>query len=173
MLDVRGIADAFETLLTKSWPTPDLDEVLSRVRAADSLAELQARLRRVFPRVHAEHPGAHFWCKDESSNFLAVCSNFVDAAGVDEDVVLSGINDYDPRLPWTRQAGIYIRDDREVFRSGTPKLDIVERQDRDGETIWLKTSKVPYGTEDELSGGTVGGFSVISTEEAVALSRDR
>ena len=141
--------------------------------AAGSLNELRARLRPVFARVHAEHPGAHLWCKDESSNFLAVCSNFVDAAGIDEDVILSGINDYDPRLPWTRQAGIYIRDDREVFQSGMPRLDIVERQDREGETIWLKTSKVPYGTDGDMPGGTVGGFSVISTEEAVALSRHR
>jgi hypothetical protein len=173
VVDVAGIAEAFSVLLGRSWPTPALDDALARIRVARSIDEVRARLRTIFSRVHAQHGGVHLWCKDEGSNFLAVCSRFVAASGLDEGVLLSGINDYDPRLPWTRQAGIDIRDDREVFRSGSPKLDIVERQDREGETIWLKTSKVPCGTTGAMAGGTVGGFSVISTEDAVALSRGR
>lgn len=142
-----------------------------RVGEAPSPTAFHASLRTLFSRVHRTHPGAHLWCKDEASNFLGACPLFIEASGLSEETLLSGINDYDPRLPWTRQAGIYIRDDREVFQSQTPKLNIVERQDRENETIWLKTSKVPYRNEDRSTGGTVGGFAVISASEALALSR--
>jgi len=87
--------------------------------------------------------------------------------------MLSGINDHDSRLPWTRQAAMYTRDDRRVYESQSPDLNIVERQDREGETVWLKTSKVPYQASDGSTGGTVGGFAVISAKEALALSRER
>ncbi len=144
-----------------------------RVGEAPNVGVFRATLRTLFARVHRRHPGAHLWCKDESSNFIGACPRFIEASGLDEDTLLSGINDHDSRLPWTRQASIYTRDDREVFQSQTAKLNIVERQDREDETIWLKTSKVPYHSKDRKTGGTVGGFSVISASEALALSRNR
>ncbi len=159
-------------MLNESWPGASHGELAARVERAETPAEFHDALERLFKRVHRVHPGAHFWVKDAQSHFLAVCSNFLRASELDRATLLSGINDVDSRLPWMRQGPLYVRDDREVFRSGVAKLDIVERQDRDDETIWLKTSKVPYRVSDNSSGGTVGGFERIDAKEAWRLSRN-
>jgi len=69
-------------------------------------------------------------------------------ATIDDEVLLSGMDDLDPRLPWSRQGPVYIRDDRAVFTSNTPKINIVERPDREDGVVWLKTSKVPFRNPD-------------------------
>ncbi len=166
-----AISRALGTLLESSWPDSRVARPLVAVGEATDLQDLRDKLAPVFERIQGVYPGAHFWVKDEKSNFLGACSNLIEASGIDTGTFFSGINDLDPRLPWMRQGPLYIRDDREVYETGQPKLDIVERQDRADGTLWLKTSKVPYHSEDRASGGTVGGFNVISTKEAWALSR--
>jgi len=169
-LSYRGIARAFDVLIETSWS--DVDPPLDAVHAATDRETLRAALATLFSHVHARHPGAHLWVKDQDSRFLAACSNLVAACGLDEETFLSGINDLDPRIAWNRQGPLYVRDDAEVFASGTPKVNIIERQDRPGgEVVWLKTSKVPFRNADGVTGGTVGGFEVITDKEAWQLSR--
>jgi hypothetical protein len=76
-----------------------------------------------------------------------------------------------PAVVWNRQAAVYMRDDREVMLSGAPRFDIVERQDREAGTVWLRTSKVPYACP--AGQGTVGGFDTISAAHAAELARKR
>jgi len=127
----------------------------------------------VAEKVRSTYPNARFWWKDERSHFLGACSQFIEDTGLEQDVLLSGISDSDSRLPWTRQAALYLRDDREVFDSKQARINIVERQDRPEGTFWLKTSKVPFRNQDEMTGGTVGGFEMITAQEAWRYSREK
>lgn len=128
---------------------------------------LQGRLGPIFRLLEEDAASLHVWVKNEHSHFLAVSSNLVTASGVSEAVMLSGINDADERLTWARQGPLYLRDDRRVMTEDKPRLRIIERQDTETDTIWLKTSKAPH---NEGTGGTVGTFEVISQGEAWRLS---
>jgi hypothetical protein len=88
------------------------------------------------------HGTAMFWWKDETSRFLGFCPRLSLASGV-EGHLLVGHGDADPRVAWTRQAALYMRDDREV--------------------------KVPYTST--AGAGTVGGFDTISVSEAQRLTK--
>ncbi len=78
-----------------------------------------------------------------------------------------GLSDVSPEVAWSRQGNLYRRDDRAVLDALSPKLNIVERQDRSDGTIWLRTSKVPY--RSAAGAGTVGGLDIISEQTAQRL----
>lgn len=168
--DYRAASQALGTLLDATWPGSGAEPLLAALGDATDVDGFRATLGEIFGAVHASFPGAHLWWKDEHSHFLGACPNLLKASTLDEATLLSGIDDHDPRLPWTRQAALYVKDDREVFVAQQAKLNIVERQDQVDGTVWLKTSKVPYRNPDG-TGGTVGGFEVIDEKAAWKLKR--
>lgn len=162
-----AIVAAFTLLLERSWPVPsalaDLREASRRGTAPEAAL---TRMLVVFDTVHARHGTAMFWWKDEDSRFLGFCPRVALASGL-EARLLVGQTDADPRVAWNRQAALYARDDRDVMTGGVPRFDIVERQDREDGTVWLRTSKVPYTSAG--GAGTVGGLDTISVSEAQRL----
>ena len=57
---------------------------------------------------------------------------------------LIGIDDFDQRLPWMLQATKYRVDYEEVYKSGKPKQDIMERQkSAQGTIVWVRAGKAP------------------------------
>lgn len=172
-IDFLAVAAAFDTLVNESWPGAHPGAQLQHLSQCRDVASFRRQFAGICESLRAKHPMARFWWKNEASQFLGACSAFVVDSGLEPEELFAGIADDDARLPWTRQAVLYMRDDKKVFSSNRAKIDIVERQDRPGGTVWLKTSKVPYRNRDGLTGGTVGGFEVISTAEAWTLSRKR
>ena len=124
-------------------------------------------LQRVFDEAHAAFPTVCFWWKDQDSTFLGCCRRLNPAAGLPVGAHLVGLSDASPQVAWNRQGNLYRRDDRAVLDAMTPKLNIVERQDRPEGTIWLRTSKVPY--RSAAGAGTLGGFDSITEAQAMAL----
>lgn len=165
-----AVVRAFATLLEHSWSRPGLGAELARLGTEDRPRFLVRRLLTVLDLVHTSYPTAMFWWKDEESRFLGFCPRFAEASGLAADDLL-GRTDDDPRVVWSRQGARYRKDDREVLASAAPRFDIIERQDREGEVVWLRTSKVPYDAAGRL--GTVGGFDTITPAEAQRLSAPR
>ncbi len=164
-----AVVEAFTLLLERSWPVqPALDDLREAARASSRTDVACTRLLAAFDAVHARHGTAMFWWKDEDSRFLGFCPRVALASGL-EGRLLVGETDADPRVAWNRQAALYARDDRDVMVSGTPRFDIVERQDREDGTVWLRTSKVPYTRAAQS--GTVGGLDTISVSEAQRLAK--
>ncbi|MBN8610089.1 MAG: hypothetical protein J0L92_05880 [Deltaproteobacteria bacterium] len=164
-----SVIEAFTLLLERSWPVqPALEDLREAARVAARQEVACARLLAAFDAVHARHGTAMFWWKDETSRFLGFCPRVALASGL-EARWLVGETDADPRVAWNRQAALYARDDRDVMSSGTPRFDIVERQDRQDGTVWLRTSKVPYSSN--AGAGTVGGLDTISGNEAQRLTK--
>lgn len=164
----RAVLGALTTLLERSWPVPAALAPLRASSVSDGHAVTIRRVLDALDAVHAVHDTAMFWWKDEESRFLGFCPRLCAASGLSPSILL-GVTDADPRVPWNRQAALYMRDDREVLASGAPRFDILERQDRDTGTVWLRTSKVPYAGVG--GDGTVGGFDTISVAEAQRLAK--
>jgi hypothetical protein len=164
------VVSAFVTLAEQSWPKPEVVSAFALARTAPTTTSQCRALLDALEVAEGAYPTAMFWWKNEVSEFLGFCSRFAEASGV-RALDLLGRTDADPAVTWRRQATLYVRDDREVMLARTPKLDIIERQDRGETTVWLRTSKVPYASGH--GAGTVGGFDTISAAEAVRISRKR
>lgn len=164
------VAAAFATLFRTSWPKPAVIEAVHAATREHAYRNACERLLLAFDAAHAAYPTACFWWKDETSHFLGFCPRLAAAAGLGQFDLL-GRTDGDPDVVWSRQGALYMKDDREVLLSGQPKFDIVERQDREGGTVWLRTSKVPYASP--AGSGTVGGFDMISAAHARELAKAR
>jgi PAS domain-containing protein len=166
---MRPVATAFVLLARRSWSKPEVVRLFSEAERERNAADICRRLLAAFDNAHGAYPTAMFWWKDEGSHFLGFCPRFASASGL-PPIELLGRNDLDPRVAWSRQGALYMKDDREVLGSFAPRFDILERQDREGETtVWLRTSKVPYRAG--AVSGTVGGFDTISTAEALELAK--
>lgn len=165
-----NVVEAFATLFRTSWPHPTVLEAVQSASREHGFREACTRLEAAFDAAYVVYPTACFWWKDEGSRFLGFCPRLATASGVPH-MDLFGRTDADPDVLWNRQAALYMKDDREVLASATPRFDIVERQDRGSETVWLRTSKVPYASP--AGAGTVGGFDMISAAHARELARAR
>jgi hypothetical protein len=167
---MASVVSAFAVLIPKAWPKPELArQIAVAERIPEPLAACK-QLMATLDAVYAAFPTAMFWWKNERSEFLGFCPRFAIASGVVARD-LFGRSDADPAVAWCRQAAVYMRDDRDVMLSAAPRFDILERQDRDGDTVWLRTNKVPY--KSAAGQGTVGGFDTISVAHAQRIAKQQ
>lgn len=99
-------------------------------------------------------PAMIYW-KDKNSIHLGCNETFSYAVGYDNPKDIIGKTDYD--LSWHSQAAKYNRDDQDVIKSGKPKLNIEDTIiDKNGETRYVITNKVPLRDLDEKIIGVLG-----------------
>ncbi len=92
-----------------------------------------------------------FW-KDKNLVYLGCNNLFAKDAGKEKPDDLIGKDDFS--MVWKEQAELYRADDKKVIESGKEKLDFEEPQTTpNGDTIWLKTSKVPL---IDMQGNNIG-----------------
>ena len=120
---------------------------LSEAAVAESKALLQTVIDTAPMRV--------FW-KDRELKYLGCNPAFARDAGKSRPSEIIGRDDY--VMGWSAQADLYRADDRRVMESGVSKLSYDEPQSTpDGQTIWLRTSKVPLRN---ASGDTIGVLGI-------------
>jgi PAS domain S-box-containing protein len=120
---------------------------LSEAAVAESKALLQTVIDTAPMRV--------FW-KDRELKYLGCNPAFARDAGKSRPSEIIGRDDY--VMGWSEQADLYRADDRRVMESGVSKLSYDEPQSTpDGQTIWLRTSKVPLRN---ASGDTIGVLGI-------------
>jgi len=106
-------------------------------RLVDSLNESKALLQSVIDTA----PVRIFW-KSPDLTYLGCNPLFARDAGKQSPAEVVGCTDYD--MGWPDQAERYRADDQRVMASGQSTLGYEEPQTTpDGQTIWLRTSKVP------------------------------
>ncbi|WP_150048424.1 MULTISPECIES: bifunctional diguanylate cyclase/phosphodiesterase [Methylomonas] len=109
-----------------------------------------------------------FW-KDKSFRYQGCNPAFARDAGENSPEALLGKDDF--QLCWREQAALYQADDRQVMTSGVAKLSFEEQQTTpNGQTIWLRTSKVPLRNADREIIGILGMYEDI-TEHKLAVER--
>lgn len=104
-----------------------------------------------------------FW-KDTQLRYLGANYLFAKDAGLTNGIDLIGKDDY--QLSWKENADIYRADDREVMNLGISKLSYEEPQtNTEGNTIWLRTSKVPFYNEKNEIIGILGIYDDITKQK--------
>jgi PAS domain S-box-containing protein len=103
-----------------------------------------------------------FW-KDRDGRYLGCNRAFARDAGLSEPAELVGLEDFD--LGWRAQAELYRADDRSVMDSGQPRLGYLEPQSTPtGDTLWLRTSKVPLTDDAGQVIGILGLYEDVTTQ---------
>ena len=132
---------------------------LAEARARHAEAQLEQSQHLVQTIIDAL-PLRVFW-KDRNLHYLGCNASFARDAGKSRPAEVLGKDDY--QLAWTDQAALYRSDDRQVLSSATPKYSYEEPQTTpDGNTIWLRTSKLPLRSPDGETIGLLGIYEDIS-----------
>jgi two-component system sensor histidine kinase/response regulator len=77
-------------------------------------------------------------------------------------------------MGWAAQADLYRADDRQVMESGQARLDFEEPQTTpDGNTLWLRTSKVPLRDAAGTVTGVLGLYDDITARKRTELALAR
>jgi hypothetical protein len=153
---------AYQSVMNASWPTlhPAMAERSAHWGAA-SPETLEAELRDYVRQ--ASDPACRvrvFWKMGPGFTFAGCNEHFARDAGIPAAQLL-GKDDFDSKLPWVQQAAKYRLDDEAVFKSGTPKLDIIERQrGATGTITWVRAGKAPIRTPREII-GILGMYEVL------------
>ncbi len=151
---------------------PESDEWGFIASALSDMSQKVVEFRNLLQRVIDTAPIRVFW-KDRDLRYLGCNPAFAQDAGKTHPSEIIGKDDY--QMGWASQAEQYRADDRAVMASGIPKLSYEEQQTTpSGQTIWLRTSKVPLRDWDNAIFGVLGIYEDITerkqAEEAVQLA---
>jgi len=171
--EIRGVLAAYKEVMLASWPElhPDL-EARSQRWAEASDDELRYELQG-YLHDSSRSSVRIFWKFTDRFRFAGCNLLFARDAGLNGISDIVGWDDFDERLPWVRQAPKYRADDEEVYRTGTPKLDIVERQGQSEGMHWLRVGKTPIRNAAGEVVGILGMYEVLSSEVGRKLYVER
>jgi len=119
--------------------------------------------RRDFKLIIDSSPIIIFY-KDLDGRFIRVNKTFAEALKLSEDEFL-GKTVFDFYSAAIAQA--MTDDDQEVFKSGRPKLNIIEQYESASGTRWVQTDKIPIFNENGVAVGLLG-FAQDITERKIA-----
>jgi hypothetical protein len=169
--ELRAVLAAYQLVRKTSWPHlhPAMDQRPVRWEAASEV-DLRAELEGYLKETDA--PGCNvrvFWKLGPKFAFAGLNGHFAKDAGVAAAELL-GADDFDNRLPWAAQAAKYRADDKEVYDSGQPKLDILERQTSSSATVtWVHVGKAPVRTAKGAVIGIFGMYELVDDKTAQKL----
>ncbi len=138
-------------------------DITERKQAEMAIAESSNLLQTIISTA----PIRVFW-KDQNLRYLGCNINFAKDAGMTHPNDVIGKDDF--QLAWVEQAELYRADDRLVIESGIPKLSYDEPQTTPkGETIWLRTSKVPLRHPEGEIFGMLGIYEDITRRKELEI----
>ena len=133
-----------------------VQDITERKLAELALAEAHSLLMTVIDTI----PMRVFW-KDRQLNYLGCNTAFAHDAGRPTTADVVGLDDF--QMGWAAQAELYRADDRQIIDSGDKKLFYDEQQTTaQGQSIWLRTSKVPLNDQNGQVIGVLGVYEDIS-----------
>jgi PAS domain S-box-containing protein len=152
----------------------DMANTASHVIQAGMVEETLRKSEAMMSGILNSIPQGIFW-KDRNSVYLGGNEVFARAAGLSRPDQIAGKTDFD--LPWPREeAQVYRADDREVIRTGQPRLHIVEPlQWADGTRHWVDTTKILLFDGEGQVYGVLGAFEDITERKKIqeALEREK
>jgi hypothetical protein len=174
--ELRAILATYRQVKDASWPTlhPRMANRYPQWPAAGE-AELRTELAEYLAESSANSAVRVFWKLGSKHLFGGCNEHFAKDAGLKASEIV-GIDDFDRRLPWQAQAYKYRADDTEVFTSGKPKLDILERQTSStGSVTWVRVGKAPIKTAAGEVIGILGMYEVVDdkTAKEIIFARSR
>ena len=133
--------------------------ITERKQAEDAVSEARNLLIKIIDTA----PVRVFW-KDRDLRYLGCNLAFAKDAGMRHPQDLIGKDDY--QLVWVAQAERYRADDLAVLESGIDKLFYEEEQTTpSGQTIWLRTSKIPLRRHNNEIFGLLGVYEDVTEQK--------
>ena len=147
-----------------------IEDITERKQMDENIYNSQKLLQRIINLL----PIRIFW-KDTKLVFLGCNDIFAKDAGKNSPEEIIGKDDF--QMGWKDQAKLYQDDDLVVINSGKSKLNFEEAQTTPkGETIWLRTSKVPLTDSKGNIIGILGVYEDITknklAEDELKKSKD-
>jgi PAS domain S-box-containing protein len=135
-------------------------DISERKQAVDEIVQS----RNLLLNIIDTSPSRIFW-KDLDLRYLGCNTLFARDAGKNHPDEIIGKDDY--QMGWSEQAELYRADDRAVMDSGVAKLFFEEPQTTPtGQTIWLRTSKVPLKDQQGKIVGVLGVYEDFTARKA-------
>ena len=132
------------------------EDITEQRLAEAAIAESRNLLLKIIDTV----PARVFW-KDPELRFLGCNTAFAQDGGMQHRDDVIGKDDY--QMAWAAQADFYRADDRAVMASGVARLSFEEQQTTaSGETVWLRTSKIPLINDHNETFGVLGVYEDIT-----------
>ena len=145
-----------------------------RERAKTELERLVAEFsnsRNLLQAIIDSAPVRVFW-KDRESRYLGCNPLFARDAGKQLPAEMIGKDDY--AMNWAELADKYRADDRQVMDSGQSTLNFEEPQTTpSGQTIWVRTSKVPLRDTEGKVIGVLGLYDDITDSKQTASELEK
>lgn len=164
--DLRAVLAAYLTVMEASWPQlhPTMAERAKRWSLAKQ-DELENELAEYLQTsAQSDQHVRVFWKVRPQFKFAGCNQLFANDAGFASPADLVGLDDFDRRLPWGHQAAKYRLDDESVAKSGTPKLDILERQQSSTGITWVRAGKAPIRKVSGEIIGILGMYELLDAE---------
>ena len=172
--ELRAVLAAYKLVMDASWP--DLHATMaerSHRWAAAGEAVLRAELAEYVREASEPRCRVRVFWKLGPEFRLAGCNDHFAADAGLPAADLIGLDDFDRRLPWVHQAAKYRADDEGVYREGTPKLDILERQKGAGGLTWVRAGKAPIRVATGAVIGVLGMYELLDGEAGRKLFAER
>ena len=135
------------------------DNITERKRTEMSIIES----RNILSSIVENAPLRVFW-KDAELRYLGCNTAFARDAGLSRPEDLIGKDDF--QMAWSKQAELYRADDKQVMDSDKQKIGFEEPQTTpDGQTIWLRTFKVPMHDDAGRVIGILGIYEDITARK--------
>ncbi|MCP4683901.1 MAG: PAS domain S-box protein [bacterium] len=142
-------------------------EITERKMAEEAIRKSQQMVQTVLDTI----PVRVFW-KDRNLVYTGCNRLFAQDAGLQSPDEVVGKTDYD--MLWKPVADRYRADDRKVIDAGMLKLGYEEPQTtEDGQTLWLRTSKVPFRDADGNIIGVLGNYEDVTERRKAAVALEK
>lgn len=131
-------------------------DITERKQVESAIQDSKNLLQTVIDNV----PMRVFW-KDLALNYLGCNPAFAKDAGLHSPRELIGKDDF--QMSWAQEAELYRNDDLKIISSGNAKINFEEPQTTpQGQTVWLRTSKVPLKNRENEVIGVLGIYDDIT-----------
>lgn len=168
-IEIQGRVVSFEDQKIRIFAIRDISE---QKAFRDALQKSKDTLQKIIDTL----PQSVFW-KDRESKFLGCNRRFLQMVGVKDVSEIIGKTDLEI-WPNLEEAEIYIRSDKKVMETGVAELDVLQtRVLPNGQTAWLKVSKIPFQDADGNIIGIIGTYQDVTeqkkAEENILASKER
>ncbi len=172
--ELRAVLAAYKLVKDASWPelNPGLAAAEPRWAGAGD-AQLARELQSYVDETNVASCTVRvFWKTGRELTFAGCNKNFAKDAGFSSPAELIGLNDFSDKLPWAAQAAKYRFDDKEIIDGGSPRLDILERQNSASGVVWVLVGKAPIRAGARAI-GILGMYQHLDNDKARKLFAQR
>jgi hypothetical protein len=164
--ELRAVLQAYKQVMEASWPQLH-PAMFGRAQQWGSASEAELRQELTGYLNQASAPGCKvriFWKMMPGFTFGGCNTAFAKDGGLRSPLEIVGLDDYNPKFPWSLQAAKYRMDDQSVVSRGLPMLDIIERQQSSAGLAWLRVGKTPIKTAEGKIIGLFGMYEPLDAE---------